>query len=449
MFRYFFLLSFLFLSHGAMHSPKTLVSIAKDHKTPLGVIDADIMISNIKEILSMPSAFGLNVRYAIKANALKGVLQIVTSAGLDLDASSLNEVKRARMAGISLDRIMLTSQEVYSGREKKKLKKYIAQGLKYNICSLNQLQDVADFSFENKIFFSMRVNPEIGSGESSSRNTGDKYKPFGVPLKDLETALRFAKEKGIAFDEVHTHIGSGGDPEKWKQNVEITLAIIKLFFLQKDLYQDIHILNLGGGFRVARMPNETAADVIYLGNYAKEKIEAFYQDTGKKLKMEIEPGTFIMANSGFLITKVMEVKDTGSVEYVITDGGMEVNPRPLLYGSKHPFYLISKEGVLLSSEFDKNRYPLRAHAGKCCESGDSQSLNETGDIILRKMAKPERGDYFVIGGWGAYSDELSSNYNSHLKIPIFLLHQGTWLKLRKRQTLKDLTKNEKELFPKF
>jgi diaminopimelate decarboxylase len=210
------------------------------------------------------------------------------------------------------------------------------------------------------------------------------------------------------------------------------------------------IVSFGGGLKEARMPDETAADINLLGQYAKQQIENFYKKIKRKLIMEIEPGTFIVANSGYVITQVLDKKRTAADEcnFIIIDGGMNVNVRPLMYGSQHPFYIISKDGQLLSSEFDEeslNKSPYKVViVGRCCETGDSQCLDSQANVTPRKIAEPDIGDIVVIGGVGAYCSTMTPfNYNSHTQIPEVLLLQNGQIKLiRKRQTLKQIISNE-------
>jgi len=418
-----------------------IVDVSREFGTPTYLYDESIILKNCDEVLSMPNAFGLNVRYAMKANSNKAFLQLITNKGLDIDASSMNEVRRARNAGILFDKMLLTTQEIPMGEDRKDLEFGMLKGLKYNVCSLRQLELISDHAKKYNIPLSMRIHPgDGGSGESSTRNTANKYSCFGVHLEDLEQALFFAYDKGLTFERVHVHIGSGGDPEKWKENVDRELNFVE------DYFPDARFINFGGGFRVRRMPDETPADIQVLGVYAKEKIEKFYPRVGRKLIMEIEPGTKIIANSGYLITEVIDKKRTGDggFKFLILDGGMEVNTRPLFYGSEHPFYVVSKDGELLSSEFNLTNEDKKVVVGRCCESGDSQSLDEAGHIVPRQMADSAIGDYVVVGGVGAYCSSMSPfNYNSHTQAPEVLLKNNGEIKLiRKSQTLEQVTLNE-------
>ena len=307
---------------------------------------------------------------------------------------------------------------------------------------------------------------------------------------ELSEAVRYAGEKGLKFKHIHEHIGSGGDPEKWRENIDIQLSIVE------EHFPDATLVCFGGGLKEARMPFETKADVNMLGLYAKERIEQYYEKTGVKLQMEIEPGTYIVANAGYAITRIMDKKKTARADFIIIDGSMEINSRPLLYGSVHPIYIVSADGRLLSSEFSDLTSSAAADgaagdntaitpaavsgadaagvnavaadadvdaaalmtaatdaasgiykavvAGKCCESGDCQTLDSDGHAIQRRMAEPEIEDIAIIGGTGAYCSSMAPfNYNSHVQAPEVLFTTDGRLELiRKRQTLEQMLENE-------
>ena len=357
-------------------SASDILEAAERVGTPVYVYDEALLAQKCAALQRMPSAYGLTVRYAMKANSSRALLRMIHDRGLYFDASSLNEVRRARLAGVPSADLMLTTQEVPQGADRADLEAMMLQGLRYNVCSLRQLREVGDFAAANGIPLAMRIHPGVGSGESATRNTGDKYSCFGVHLTDLEQALQYAGDRGIVFDCAHVHIGSGGDPEAWRQNIDRQLGFVERYFPQ------VATVNFGGGLREARMPDEQPADIEALGAYAKQRIEAFFARTGRRLHMEIEPGTYVVANAGYAVTRVIDKKQTGpeGFRFILLDGGMEVNARPLLYGSRHPFYVVSKDGRLLSSEFSPAlaQSPCEAVViGRCCESGDSQSFSVT------------------------------------------------------------------------
>ncbi|MDR2570340.1 MAG: diaminopimelate decarboxylase [Oscillospiraceae bacterium] len=428
------------LNDFSLFDAETAALAAEEFGTPLYIYDEALILERCRECMEMPESYGLIVRYAMKANSNRTILKLITDAGLHLDASSLNEVVRANLAGIPYDKIMLTTQETHSGEARVLLEKLLLGGLKYNACSLHQLELIGDFAAKNGTDVGIRIHPGIGSGESSTRNTGDDYSCFGIHLSDLPMAHRYAAEKSIIFKHIHVHIGSGADTKIWRQNIDLLLEIIE------EHFPDADTVCFGGGLKEARMPDEYAADVPLLGSYAKMQIDAFYKRTGRKLKMEIEPGTYIVANSGYAVTRLIDMKKTSRSNFIVTDGGVEINSRPLLYGSKHPFYIISSDGArIISSEFDETKHDFEAVvAGKCCESGDCQTLDMDGHAIARAMVEPKINDLVIIGGVGAYCSSMSPfNYNSHPQVPEVLLTTDGKLKLiRKRQTLEQMLENE-------
>jgi diaminopimelate decarboxylase len=429
---------------------RDVAEAARVFGTPLYLYDESAILAKCHELRNIADPLGLELRYAMKANSSRALLQLITSQGFGIDASSLNEARRACAAGIPHGKIMLTTQEVPLGDDRTDLERMMRSGLRYNACSLRQLRLMADFAARERLPLSLRVHPGTGTGESSTRNTGDKYSCFGVHLTDLPAALGLARDKGLLLDGVHVHIGSGGDPQKWQENVEREIGFVERF-------PNAARVSFGGGLKEARMPRETPANVRELCVYAAQQVEEFHRRTGRKLVMEIEPGTWVVANAGFLVTTVIDLKQTGhdGFQFLVCDGGMEVNTRPLLYGSRHPFYVVSKDGRLLSSEFklgalDPNR-DLRVVVGRCCESGDSQSFYKGDDkeyhIEPRIMAEPAVGDFLVVGGCGAYCSSMSPfNYNSHTQAPEALLRvSGRLDAIRSPQTLEQVMANEHRL----
>ncbi len=413
--------------------------------TPVYLYDEATIIDRCRRVRAMPNAFGLRVAYAMKANSNRAILQLVTGQGLGIDASSLNEVRRARLAGVADQRIMLTTQEVPEGDDREELEQLMAAGLEYNVCSLRQLELLARSATTEQCAISIRVNPGVGTGESRTRNTGDKYSSFGIHLDALPEVVRRARAHRMPIVEVHTHIGSGGAPELWQSNIDRVLTIVEQFFPEATT------VNLGGGFRVARMPDESSADITALGRYAERRFSEFSARTGRKLKMAVEPGTYLVANAGVIVSRVLDKKSSGpdGFDFLILDAGMETNTRPLLYGSRHPFSVVARDGRVLSDEFALPSQALlpQVVVGRCCETGDCQTLDEQHTVIPRRMAEPEIGDYVVIGGAGAYCSSMSlTGYNSHRQAPELLVRpDGSLVTIRERQSLAQLVMNERSL----
>ncbi len=413
-------------------TPTQVVQAARRYGTPVYLYDEALVIERCQALLRMPNAFGLEVRYAMKANPGLALLQVISRQGLGVDASSVNEARRAHVAGIPYVQMMLTTQDVPVGDERTALEAMLRDGMRFNICSQRQLEFLLPHLRQFAANVAIRINPGVGTGESITRNTGDKYSSFGIHLAQLGGVKQLLSTFGIHIEHVHAHIGSGGDPDVWRDNID------RMLQLTEEHFPDASVVNLGGGFKEARMPDEVAADIEELGQYAKRRFSEFRAKTGRALSVAIEPGTFIMANAGYLIASVVDIKSSGpdGFQFIVLDAGMESSTRPLLYGSRHPFYVIDAQGQLLSSEFKPNdaERPLLpcVVVGRCCETGDCQTLDDRGHVAPRQLALPQAGDLVVIGGAGAYCSSMSlGNYNSYLLPPeVLLTSSGQLLPMR-------------------
>ncbi len=421
-----------------------IAEAAERFGTPLFIYDEALIIERCQALLRMPNAYGLEVRFAMKANPSLALLQVIASHGLGIDASSINEAKRAQFAGIPFKQMMLTTQDVPLGDDRTDLEDMLHEGMTYNICSQRQLELVLPFLRQHAVKIAIRINPGVGAGESVTRNTGDKYSSFGIHLVEVDGVKQLLMPSRVRIEHVHAHIGSGGDPQVWRDNID------RMLQLTEQHFPDVKIVNLGGGFKEARMPDEVAANIQDLGDYAQQRFEEFHNRTGRQLAVALEPGTYIVANAGYLVGSVLDIKSSGpdGFQFIVLNAGMESNTRPLLYGSRHPMYVIDSRGQLLSSEFNLNTAAKRpvpcVVVGRCCESGDCQTLDDKGYIKPRNLALPQAGDFVVIGGAGAYCSAMSlGNYNSYLQLPeVLVKSDGQLALIRRRQTFEQMVTNE-------
>ena len=201
------------------HLPQVMVKAVQNYGSPLYIYDETTLIHNCKHLLNMPSAYGLTVRYAMKANSNKSLLNVIQQQGLHFDMSSINEVRRAKRDGIRYEKMLLTSQDIPADQDFEELKIMINSGLEYTVCSANQLKKIIPVINQTDKHVSIRIHPGKGSGISATRNTGDPYASFGVLQSDLPVVKKLAQENKINFNRVHVHIGSGSDPKVWVKNI--------------------------------------------------------------------------------------------------------------------------------------------------------------------------------------------------------------------------------------
>jgi len=393
-----------------------------------------------KALLAFPNLFGLVVRYAMKACPERAILQLLDRLGLCIDASSGYEVHRALAAGIKPEKIQLTCQELPAD-----IIEPVLLGVRLNACSLHQLQVYGQLLEQHGIDpkaecrnVSIRVNPGLGSGHCNRTNTGGPSSSFGIWHEYLDQAIEIAKKYGLTINRLHTHIGSGSDPEVWVKVAEMSLAIA-------ERLPDVTVLNLGGGFKVGRVPSEKTTDLQVCGEAVKTAFDQFAKKTGRKLWLEIEPGTYVVAAAGSIVTRVIDVVDTNpeASGYVIvkTDSGMTENTRPALYGAQHPVVVVPD-----SPDEDGGEMIEQLFVGHCCESGDTitPAPGNPEAIASRLTLKAKIGYYVVVEFAGAYCEAMNcAGYNSFPAAASVLIRKdGTILLIRKRQTQEQLWQNE-------
>ena len=380
--------------------------------------------------LAFPNAFGLTVRYAMKANPNQSILGIFDRKGIHIDASSSYEVRRAIEADIPHKNILLTSQEI-----PRDFVELIKRGIEYTACSLHQLENYGATFPDRGV--SVRINPGLGSGGTNKTNTGGPSSSFGIWHEQIDEVLAIAEKFNSKISRIHTHIGSGSDPKVWKKVALMSLDTVLKFV---EAGHDIKTLNLGGGYKVGRMSYEESTDLQECGEPVKEAFVDFAKKTGIELKLEIEPGTFLIANAGCLIAKAIDIKTTPDYNFAVINSGMTEVARPTLYGAQHPISVIPKD---VNATFVDIPMVISGH---CCESGDILTTEEEKPGILgpRELLAPSIGDLVVIGGTGAYCSSMScKNYNSYPEAAEVLIdNKGELHLIKKRQTFEQLIQNE-------
>ena len=400
--------------------------IAEEYGTPCYVYDAATLDANATAVLSFPNAYGLTARYAMKACPNANILRRFEAAGLHIDASSGYEVKRAMAAGFAPEKISLSTQELPED-----FAALCAQGVLLNACSLNQLKRFGA-AFEGGEV-GLRFNPGAGSGGNNRTNVGGPASSFGIWHEWLPEVQALVAKYQLKVVRIHTHIGSGSDPAVWQKISSMSLDLVRAF-------PEVHTLNLGGGYKVARMPKETGTDLQACGAPVAEKFREFAAETGREIHLEIEPGTFLLANAGAVLAKVQDMVSTGSqgYEFLKLNTGMTELLRPSLYGAQHPVTLLQAEPSGETVEY--------VLAGHCCESGDILSPASGDPELLAPRALPRAaiGDLCAIDGAGAYCAAMTAkHYNSYPEAAEILLESdGSTRLIRKRQAPEALWADE-------
>ena len=377
----------------------------------------------------------------MKALPTATILRMMYSEGIYIDASSTNEVLRAQAAGIPLKHISLTTQEWDEG-----IRPLVKDSLVFDVASLHQLEElIKDPYFNTFKKVGVRVNVGMGGGFHNKTNVGGPDASFGIWHEQIPTIKALAEKHQVDIKRVHTHVGSGNNPDSWREVLRASLQAVRQL-------PSVTTLNIGGGFKVARVPEEEDVDFEAIGKVLREELEAFFLETGRAVVLEIEPGTALVANAGCLVSTVQDIVSTksedpqkeGGHRFLKLDTGMTEIIRPSLYGSQHTIRVVPASASSSGQGAAKEEEVVVV--GHCCESGDLITASSKNPSLLapRRLPKASIGDLAVIEGTGAYCASMSTvNYNSFVQAPeVVLRENGEFELIRRRQTLEQMYENE-------
>ena len=364
------------------------------------------------------------IRYAQKACSNIGILNRLKGLGVVVDAVSAGEVRRALAAGYDPDSIVYTA-DVFD-REALALVKEL--GLHVNCGSPDMIEQLG--SEVPGASVTLRINPGFGHGHSQKTNTGGPQSKHGIWHEDVVECLRKADLYNVAVTGLHMHIGSGTDLEHLSQ-VCTSLEAIAL-----QVGRTLTTISAGGGLPVPYRAGQTYVDLdqyYSLWDATRKRLEHAF---GHSLSLEIEPGRYLVAESGFLIAEIRAVKAMGENTFYLLDAGFNDLARPILYGAYHPISISHRNGRASKQMVDV------VVGGPLCESGDIFTQEEGGFVAKRSLPAASVGDYLILEVAGAYGFVMSSNYNGRYRVPEVLLENGKMHCIRTRETFEDLIRGE-------
>jgi diaminopimelate decarboxylase len=393
---------------------------AQNVGTPFWLYEAE----PIRQRVAQLAAFDC-VRYAQKANSNIHILRLLRELGVMVDAVSLGEIERALRAGYRPGtpdhEIVLTADII----DAPTLRRVVELGIPVNCGSPDMVRQVGEASRGHPVW--LRINPGFGHGHSRKTNTGGPSSKHGIWHDDLEECLRLVDALGLTLVGLHMHIGSGVDYRHLHQVCDSMLESVR------RANRPLAAISAGGGLSVPYRAGEPEIDIKeYHAAWDRARIEA-ERITGGKIRLELEPGRFLVANAGVLVAEVRAVKQVADNHFVIVDAGFNDLARPALYGSHHDICFVTREGLPVAGAVS----PL-AVAGPLCESGDVFTQGDGGYVEFRELALPQVGDLAIIRDAGAYGASMSSNYNSRPLAPEILLDGGELTLIRRRQTIAEL-----------
>ncbi len=399
--------------------------LAKQFGTPTYIYDAAKIVERIDDLRAFD-----HIRYAQKACSNLAVLDLIRRNGVLVDAVSAGEIRRALAAGYSSHgepTPIIYTADIF---DREALELVVELGLHVNCGSPDMIDHLAERAPGRRI--TLRINPGFGHGHSQKTNTGGEQSKHGIWHEQLAECLRQADDGGLEITGLHMHIGSGTDLEHLRHVCD---AMEKAAL---EVGRSLTTISAGGGLPVPYRETQTYVDLaayFALWDATRKRLaEAF----GHPVSLEIEPGRFLVAESGYLITEVRAIKQMGGNTFYLVDAGFNNLARPILYGAYHPMSIAAKNPAL-------GQRPIRdvVVGGPLCESGDIFTQEEGGFVCARPLPAAEVGDILVLEVAGAYGFVMGSNYNSKPLAAEVLISAGRAQLVRARQTFEDLIRGER------
>jgi len=346
--------------------------------------------------------------------------------GVKVDAVSRGEILRALAAGYVAggepSEIVFTA-DLFDAAT---LDCVVEHGVPVNAGSIDMLHQLGARSPGHAVW--LRINPGFGHGHSNKTNTGGEHSKHGIWHTDLPAALDAIQQHGLKLVGLHMHIGSGVD---YSHLQEVCGAMVNLVRIAHAAGHDLHAISAGGGLSIPYRSGDPVVDTQHyhgLWDAARQQAEAI---VGHQLGLEIEPGRYLVAESGVLLGQVRATKNAGNNHFVLVDTGFNELMRPSMYGSYHAMSVLRRDGSTAAEQ-------PTVVAGPLCESGDVFTQGDGGVVLPRDLPAAQVGDLLVIHDTGAYGASMSSNYNTRPLIAEVLVDGGQARLIRRRQTVDEL-----------
>ena len=391
-----------------------LMALTDEIGTPCYVYSRDRAVGNLQRLqTAFPNA---EIHYSLKANANLALVRALVDAGAGLDAVSAGEIYKGLQAGAHAHAIVFAGV----GKTEAELKYALEVGVGWiNIESGLELARLTRLAgqLNKKPRVALRINPDVQADTHKYISTGHAAAKFGVSIAEASELLeKYADAEDVSVEGIHIHIGSQlGTVER---TVEAVQAVLPLF----DQHDALRALNIGGGF-----PVSYTGDSVPTPDMFADALNPVLTD--RRLHLMIEPGRYVVADSGLLIVEVQYIKPSPNGAIVVTDGGMTELIRPALYGATHEVMTLHDPA---SAEYTNSQV-----VGPVCESADVLRS----DVMLPTL---QPGDRLAVLHVGAYGAVMGSNYNARPRPPEILVEGDEWRIVRRRETWEEMIALERD-----
>jgi diaminopimelate decarboxylase len=395
----------------------SLHDIAEAVGTPTFVYDAAAIRSRYRELAAALTGLPARICYAVKANGNLAVLRVLAEMGAGADIVSGGELLRALTAGFPAEHIVFSGV----GKTDEELLAAIAAGIgSINVESLAELQRLAQLAalHEADVPVGIRINPDVTTETHPHIATGKGGLKFGVPVDQFTRCLEVLDEAPrLRLGGLAMHIGSQlFHSGPYRDGLG---RLLELLQVARDAGFEPHTLDIGGGFGVRYRDESPLTPEEWLAPLRADL-------AGSGCSVHLEPGRFLVANAGMLLTRIVHRKHSGGREIAVVDAGMNDLLRPVLYGAWH--------GIVPVDDRQGMPAPIDV-VGPVCETGDFIALG-------RNLPPLTAGDLLAVLGTGAYGFAMSSNYNARPRAAEVLLDGNRWAVVRPRERLAELFRTE-------
>jgi len=396
-----------------------LRQLAERLPTPFHAYSASAIRQRIGELQSALAGLDATICFAVKANSNLAILQLMAQAGVGADIVSVGELRRALNAGIPAERIVFSGV----GKSADEIAGALNVGImRFNVESLDELHTLQRVARAQQVTAraAVRINPDVDAQTHAKISTGKSENKFGVSIDEARRWFADRKRLNhVQLDGLHVHIGSqilSLDPFR--------LALQRVAAFWRELEQAGHPINsidVGGGLGVCYRAGTDHP--VAAADYVSVIRDALADYRGKLL---LEPGRYLVAEAGVLLTRVLRVKPGVERTFLVLDAAMNDLQRPSLYDAWHDIVPVADTPRPLTT------YDI---VGPVCETGDTFAR-------ARELPECAAGDLLLIKATGAYGASMASTYNSRPLAAEVLLNQGRYAVIRRRQHFEEMIAGE-------
>ncbi len=394
--------------------------------TPLHVYSSKALHARIRELQTALEGLDALVCYAVKANSNQAILQLMAAAGVGADIVSGGELWRSLRAGIPPGRIVFSGV----GKSAEEIDQALQAGVaRFNVESRAELDLLQQLAQARGVVAhaAVRINPDVDARTHAKISTGRAENKFGVAVAEARSWFaQQAQWPDVRLDGLHMHIGS-----QILDLEPMRVALRRLARLWRELVlagHRIDSIDVGGGLGVRYREGEHA---VPAARYVAEIRGAL---AGYDGRIVLEPGRYLVAEAGMLLTRVLRSKQGEQREFLVLDAAMNDLARPSLYDAWHDIVVVRGNHSPAGDDRSPSVYDI---VGPVCESGDTFAT-------ARTLPRCEAGDLLAILATGAYGASMASTYNSRPLAAEVMVDDGRYAVVRRRQAVEDMVAGEQD-----